>query len=167
MKVKNESEVAQSCPTLRDLMDCLRWGFWKYWKLKPILKIKVRYSKETVFSRCWLLSHPVVSNSLRPHGLYPARLLYPWNVSGKNAGVRCHTLRQGIFSTQGLNPHLVSPALAARFLTTSATTWLSEVNGRQARRRLPNSLLLSLSRFEPSHLRQKRSRELVFVAIGA
>ena len=32
-----------------------------------------------------------------------------------------HTLLQGIFLTQGLNPCLISPALAGRFFTTSAT----------------------------------------------
>ena len=36
----------------------------------------------------------------------------------------CHALLQGIFPTQGLNPHafLISPALADRFFATS-TTW--------------------------------------------
>ena len=45
----------------------------------------------------------VVSDSLRPYGLKPARLLRPWNFPGKNAGVGCHALLQGIFPTQGLN----------------------------------------------------------------
>ena len=60
-----------------------------------------------------------VSDSLRPHGLYPARLLCPWDSSGKNTGAGCHFLLQGIFLTEGLNPSLlpVSPALAGRFLT--------------------------------------------------
>ena len=38
-----------------------------------------------------------------PHGLWPARLLCPWNFSGKNTGVSCHFLLQGIFLTWGLN----------------------------------------------------------------
>ena len=42
--------------------------------------------------------------TLRPHGLWPASLLCPWNSSGKNTGVGCHSLLQGIFPTQGLNP---------------------------------------------------------------
>ena len=37
----------------------------------------------------------------RPHGLKPTRLLCPWDSPGKNTGVRCHTLLQGIFPTQG------------------------------------------------------------------
>ena len=31
-----------------------------------------------------------MSNSLRPHGLQPARLLCPWDSPGKNTGVGCH-----------------------------------------------------------------------------
>ena len=41
---------------------------------------------------------------------------------GKDTGVGCHALLQGIFLTQGLNLHLfMSPALAGRFFTTSPT----------------------------------------------
>ena len=39
---------------------------------------------------------------------------------GKNPGVGCHALLQGIFPTQGSNPSLMSPALAHGFFTTSA-----------------------------------------------
>ena len=46
-------------------------------------------------------------NSLQPHGLQLARLLCPQNSPGKNSGVGCHFLLQGIFLTQGLNPHLL------------------------------------------------------------
>ena len=49
------------------------------------------------------LSCSVVSDSLRLHGLWPTRLLCPWNFPGKNTGVGCHFLLQGIFPTQGLN----------------------------------------------------------------
>ena len=52
-------------------------------------------------------SHSVLSNSLRPHGLQPARLLCPWNSPGKNTGVGCHFLLQGIFPTQGSNTCLL------------------------------------------------------------
>ena len=43
---------------------------------------------------------------LQPHGLQPARLR-PWDSPGKNTGVGCHFLLQGIFPTQELNPHLL------------------------------------------------------------
>ena len=46
-------------------------------------------------------------DSLWPHGLQPARLLCPWGSPGKNTGVGCHFLLQGIFLTQGLNPGLL------------------------------------------------------------
>ena len=35
-----------------------------------------------------------------------ARLLCPWNSPGKNTGVGYHSLLQGIFQTQKLNPGL-------------------------------------------------------------
>ena len=35
--------------------------------------------------------------TLWPHGLWPARLLCPWDSPGKNTGVGCHALFQGIF----------------------------------------------------------------------
>ena len=50
----------------------------------------------------------VTSDSLRPYGLQPTRLLCPWNVPGKHIGVGCHVLLQGIFLTQRLNLHLLS-----------------------------------------------------------
>ena len=42
-----------------------------------------------------------------PHGLEPTRLLCPWDSPGKNAGVGCYALLQGIFPTQGWNPRLL------------------------------------------------------------
>ena len=33
----------------------------------------------------------------------PARFLCPWDSPGKNTGVGCHALLQGIFLTQGSN----------------------------------------------------------------
>ena len=47
---------------------------------------------------------PVVPNSLRPYRLRPARLLCPRDFRGKNNGVCCHALLQGIFPTQGFKP---------------------------------------------------------------
>ena len=37
----------------------------------------------------------------------PVITLCPWDFPGKNAGVGCHFFLQGIFLTQGLNPHLL------------------------------------------------------------
>ena len=52
------------------------------------------------------LSRSVVYDSLRPHVLQPTRLLCPWDSPGKNTGVGCHFLLQGIFPTQESNPGL-------------------------------------------------------------
>ena len=42
-----------------------------------------------------------------------ARFLCPWNFAGRNTGVRCYFLFQGIFPAQRIKP--VSPALAGGF----------------------------------------------------
>ena len=52
----------------------------------------------------WSESCSVVSDSLRPHELGPTTPLSPWNSPGKNTGMGCHFLLQGIFLTQGSNP---------------------------------------------------------------
>ena len=71
--------------------------------------IKMNFSCFCLVLQCDLdvVSRSVVSDSLGPHGLYPARLLRPWDFSGKNTGVGCHTLLQGIFLTQGSNSCLL------------------------------------------------------------
>ena len=58
-------------------------------------------------------SHSVMSDSLQPHGLQPARLLCQQDSPGKNTAVGCHSLLQGVFPTQGSNPSL----LHCRFFT--------------------------------------------------
>ena len=45
----------------------------------------------------------VMSNSLGLHGMQSTRLLYLGDFPGKNTGVGCHFLLQGIFPTQGSN----------------------------------------------------------------
>ena len=43
-------------------------------------------------SEKWKWSRSVVSDSLWPHGLLPARLLRPWDFPGKSTGVGCQCL---------------------------------------------------------------------------
>ena len=50
----------------------------------------------------------VMSNSLQPRGLEPTRLLCPWSSPGKNIGVGCHFLFQGIYLTQGVQEQVGS-----------------------------------------------------------
>ena len=59
-------------------------------------------SIKSLSKSCAVFSHSVVSNSLWSHGLF-----CPWDFPGKNTGVDCHFLLQGIFPTQGSNPGLV------------------------------------------------------------
>ena len=47
------------------------------------------------------VSRSVMSDSLQPHKLYPARLLCPWDSAGKNTAAGCHALLREIFLTQG------------------------------------------------------------------
>ena len=67
-------------------------------------------------SRLVLFSCSVVSDSLRLHGLQPARLLCPWDSPGKNPGMVCHSLLQGLFPTQRHGFHV--SGIAGGFLTT-------------------------------------------------
>ena len=53
------------------------------------------------------VSCSVVFDSLRPRGLKPTKLLCPWNYPGKNTGVGCDFLLQGIFLTQGSHSGLL------------------------------------------------------------
>ena len=63
-------------------------------------------------------SHSVVSNSLRPYGLYPARLLFPWNSPGENTGVVANS-----YSTESSQPRdqTCVSCTAGRFFTIWAT----------------------------------------------
>ena len=63
------------------------------WNCQKLVFLRVRMSG----------SCSVMSDSLRPHRLYPTRLLCPWDSPGKNTGVGCHFLLQRIFPTQGSN----------------------------------------------------------------
>ena len=48
----------------------------------------------------------VVCNSLWPPE-WTVACQAPWDCPGKNTGVGCHALLQGLFPTQGSNPHLL------------------------------------------------------------
>ena len=93
MKVKSESEVAQSCLTLSDPTDCSLPGSsvhgfsrQEYWSGVPLPSPRYVYAA-TAKS---LQSCP----TLRPHRQQPTRLLCPWDSPGKSTGVGCHFLLQ-------------------------------------------------------------------------
>ena len=70
---------------------------------QDILECEVKWAKVALLRTKLVVcvSCSIMFNSLRPHGLQPARLLYPWNSPGKNTGVGCHSFLQRIFPTQG------------------------------------------------------------------
>ena len=60
----------------------------------------------------------VMSDSLQPHGLYPTRLLCPWDFPSKNTEVGCQCFLQVTFLMQGLMPmSLVNSALTGVLFT--------------------------------------------------
>ena len=63
-----------------------------------------------------MLSNSDVSDSAI---LWSVAQLHPWDFLGKNTGVSCHFLLQGIFLTQGIElASPASPSLVGRFFTT-------------------------------------------------
>ena len=66
-----------------------------------------------------MLSCSVVSNSWRPHGLKPTRLLHPWDYPSKNTGEGCHFLLQWNLPNPGIEPTSpTAPGLEGGFLIT-------------------------------------------------
>ena len=55
---------------------------------------KTNHSERVCCCCCCRQVASVVSDSVRPHGLQPTRLLRPWDSPGKNTGVGCHFLLQ-------------------------------------------------------------------------
>ena len=69
-------------------------------------------------SQCVCGSRSTMSDSLRPHGLGPARLLRPWDCPGQNTGVGSHFASPGYLPHPGIKPW--SPALQADSLPSEA-----------------------------------------------
>ena len=96
MKVKSESGVSQSCPTLCDPMDCSPSGS----------SVRGDFPGKSTRVGCHCLlqkSCPILCDSMdcsppgsSVHGIF----------LGKNTRVSCYFLLQRILLTQGLNPHL-------------------------------------------------------------
>ena len=73
--------------------ECPRW----------FLKNKQNLNRQNSVLYYAMLSHSVVSSSSWLHGVYPTRLLCPWDFPGKNTGVGFHFLLPWIFLTGELN----------------------------------------------------------------
>ena len=75
-----------------------------------------------------------------PPRLYPTRFLCRWDSPGKNTGVGCHALLQGIFPTQRLNLHLLCLLpLAVRFSHSDFSDSLRPQGLQHARPPCPSS----------------------------
>ena len=80
----------QSCPTLCNSIDGSPPGS----AIPGILQARTLEWFAIAFSKAWKWngSHSVMSNSSRPHGLQPTRLLRPWDSPGRSTGVGYHGL---------------------------------------------------------------------------
>ena len=81
------SLLQYSC--LKDSMDR---GVWHVTVHSCTVKSLSRFSHVQLFVTPWTVARP---------------LLCPWDSPGKNLGMGCHTLLQGIFLTQGYEPHFL------------------------------------------------------------
>ena len=86
------AKLLQSCPTLCDPVDgsspgspALGFSRQEHWSGLP-------FPSPMHESKKWKWSRSVMSDSSRPHGLQPSRLLHPWDFPGKSTGVGCHCL---------------------------------------------------------------------------
>ena len=76
------------CPTLCDPIDGSPPGS----PIPGILQARTLEWVAISFSSAWKWSRSVMSDSSRPPGLQPTRLLHPWDFPGKSTGVGCHCL---------------------------------------------------------------------------
>ena len=136
----------------RNILDHSSVSYDKYLSTCGYRLMELTYLSTLIFrniSNTYYLLYPVSISCKKVNGCCCCLVLKscltlchtPWTVahksplsmgfSGKNTGVGCHALLQGICPTQGLNPEsLVSPALAGRFFITS-TTWEAPLHCRQ------------------------------------
>ena len=92
----------------------------------------LHFEKTSMRACLCMLSRSVKFDSLWPHGLQPARLLCPCYSPGKNTGVGCHALLQGIFPTQGSNLNLLHHLHWQQGFITTSTTWEAPILGQRS-----------------------------------
>ena len=99
------------------------------------------YVKSGILYLCLVFIRSVVSNSLRPHVLLPARLFCPQDTPGKNTGVGCHFSSPEDLPYPGIEPR--SPTLQEDFFTIWATRLYFPFNSLK----MSSSLVSALSPF--------------------
>ena len=111
---------------------CLAFLWAHFYHKNVLLYRKIAYNQQSrgslsstavgIHFPIYVPSHSVMSNSLWPHGLQPHRLLCPWDSTGKNTGMGCHFLLQGIFLTQNqINVSCIS--YIDRWILYHSATW--------------------------------------------
>ena len=71
---------------------------------------RLKAERNHISFHCWWWCCSVTKSCLTlslPRGRQPTRLLCPWDVPGRNTGMGCHFLLQGIFQIQGSNLRLL------------------------------------------------------------
>ena len=101
-----------SCLTLCNPMDCSPPGSSVHGILQARTLEWVSFPSPIHESEKSKWSGSVVSNSLRPHGLQPTRLLRPWDFPGKSIRVGCHCLL-----LRHCKSEILEWVLASQFLT--------------------------------------------------
>ena len=108
------------------------WTQWIWQSIFPVIRLLICGLLVKPTKRLYLMC---VCDSLWPYGLWPSRLLCPWDSPGKNTRVGCHTLFHGISPTQGSNLCLLglllwqctTPWFQPAKALTSSVQWLSPV----------------------------------------
>ena len=123
----------QLCPTLCDPIDSSPPGS----PVPGILQARtlewVAISFSNRESEKWKWSRSVVSDSSRPHGVQPTRLLRPWDFPGESTGVGCHCLLG--FLPGKLHPNNVVMAQIHQREKHVLTDWLGGLNSKGIWRR--------------------------------
>ena len=83
--LSSEPNVHQVCSQPK-CCSCYTWAIPLSLPLPSIQPSPLHESKK------WKWCRSAVSDSSRPHGLQPTRLLRPWDFQGKSTGVGCHSL---------------------------------------------------------------------------
>ena len=68
-----------------------------------------------------------MSDSFVTPGTVACQAALSWDFPGKNPGMGCHFLLQGIFLTQGLNPHLLHYKWILYYWATREAKWLEQI----------------------------------------
>ena len=98
---------------------CLLWLLHCKWILYWCATREAHYNYSVL--HCAVLSHSVMFDFLRPHGRNPPGSSVHGESLGKNIGVGCHSLLQGIFPTQGSTHDSCISHTAGRFFTAEPT----------------------------------------------